>query len=300
MRRLKETGATHESAPIRRCPQETRTTSSAHNQTVFRYPLLLIVVALLAISCGADSESVEIPTEVQLQGVFSVPEDLKGDMLVAEEMRYLVWLPEDYGADRTREWPLIVFLHGSGDPEYNAPYVQSFGLPAVLHADDQPDNFEFVVLSPQAAGGSAWWTGNTVDVLDALVEDVANTYLIDPTRIYLTGLSMGGYGSWFLAMDHSDRFAAMVSTSGSGWRQPVLPPGDVCAMADLPVRAIHGAKDLISDPPPNQAIVARYKAVCDADVFFEVYPDTGHFETYERAYRDPELYDWMLQFTNER
>ncbi len=134
-------------------------------------------------------------------------------------------------------------------------------------------------------------------MLDALVEEVTSTYLIDRDRVYLTGLSMGGYGSWFLGMDHSDRFAAMVSLSGSGWRQPVLPAGDVCAMAPLPIRAIHGAVDLISEPLPNQSIVATYESVCGADVAFEVYPDAGHFETYELAYRDPELYDWLLQHT---
>lgn len=258
--------------------------------------LSLLLLALAGSACGGAA-AVDVPTEVQLQGEFVVPADLDGPQLVADTMRYLIWLPDGYGDDRDRRWPLIVFLHGSGDPEYDAPWVQSFGLPAVLHEGDQPDDFEFVVLSPQAAGGSAWWTGNTLDVLDALVDDVTGTYLIDRERVYLTGLSMGGYGSWFLGMEHPDRFAAMVSLSGSGWRQPVLPPGDVCGMADLPIRAIHGAKDLISDPPPNQAIVATYESVCETDVYFEMYPDTGHFETYERAYRDPELYAWLLQHT---
>ena len=259
-----------------------------------RSHLTLILVAFLASTCASTPETADIRTEVQLQGQFVVPERLVGEQLVADTMRYLVWLPDGYGDDRTRQWPLIVFLHGSGDPDYDAPFVQSFGLPAVLHAGEQPDDFEFVVLSPQAAGGSAWWTGNTVDVLDALVADIADRYLVDEDRVYLTGLSMGGYGSWFLSMEHHDRFAAMASLSGSGWRQPVLPAGDVCAMADLPIRAIHGAKDLISDPPPNQAIVSLFESVCATDVYFEAYPDTGHFETYERAYRDPEFYDWLL------
>jgi predicted peptidase len=197
-------------------------------------PLLLVMLA-----CGRTTAAQIPTTEVQLQGSFDVPESLFGSQLVEESMRYLLWLPEGYGDDLGRDWPLIVFLHGSGDTEYGAEWVQSFGLPAVLHAQEQPENFEFVVLSPQAAGGSAWWTGNTVDVIDALVDEITTDYLVDADRIYLTGLSMGGYGSWFVAMDHHERFAAMVSTSGSGWRQPVLPAGDVCGMSDLPIRAIH-------------------------------------------------------------
>ena len=273
--------------------QATRVSNPRHYRGVAKLHVFLSLF-LIAAACSGSTGASDISTEVQLQGEFLVPEDLQGTSLVADSMRYLIWLPDEYGDDGDREWPLIVFLHGSGDPEYNAPWVQSFGLPAVLHAGEQPDNFDFVVLSPQAAGGSAWWTGNTVDVMDALVAEVAETYLVDEDRIYLTGLSMGGYGSWFFSMAHHDRFAAMASLSGSGWRQPVLPFGDVCAMADLPIRAIHGAKDLISDPPPNQAIVSLFETVCSADVFFEVYPDAGHFETYERAYRDPEFYTWLL------
>lgn len=249
----------------------------------------------LVLSLGAcAATTVAPPTEVQLQGEFEVGEELQGDLLVAETMRYLIWLPDGYGEDLDERWPMIVFLHGSGDENYDAEYVQSFGLPAVLHAGDQPADFPFIVLSPQAEGGSAWWVGNTVDVIDALVGEISATYLVDTDRVYLTGLSMGGYGSWFVAQDHYDRYAAMVSLSGSGWRQPVLPPGDVCGMADLPIRAIHGARDLISDPAPNQAIVALYEQVCQTDVYFEFYPDAGHFETYEVAYRDPELYEWLL------
>lgn len=294
---IESTRGAHQSNVIRQptvSRRPTRRTVDWYNQGVPRSVVVLAALAIATVACGQAPQASEIRTGAQLQGAFAAPAELQGVTLVAESMRYLVWLPDGYGEDRDRQWPLIVFLHGSGDTDYNAPWVQSFGLPAVLHAGAQPDNFDFVVLSPQAAGGSAWWTGNTVDVLDALVDEITRTYLIDENRVYLTGLSMGGYGSWFLGMAHHDRFAAMASLSGSGWRQPVLPPGDVCAMAGLPIRAIHGARDLISDPPPNQAIVALYESVCETDVFFEIYPDAGHFETYEQAYRDPELYEWLL------
>jgi predicted peptidase len=260
-------------------------------------PSLLVGLALIAAACGTTVDTSGVITETELQGVYDVPAGLRPPDLVAEQMRYLVWLPHGYGEDADRRWPMIMFLHGSGDDDYDAAWVQTYGLPAVLFAEEQPPNFEFIVISPQAEPGSAWWTGNQLDILDALAEQMSSTYLVDRSRVYLTGLSMGGYGSWFLAMEHPERFAAMVSLSGSGWRQPVLPAGDVCRMADLPIRAIHGSQDKISEPEPNQSIVALYESVCETEVFFEMYPDAGHFETYARAYRDPELYEWLLQHT---
>jgi len=258
---------------------------------VANFTKLVFGLAFLLAACSPSVDTSGVITEAQLQGVFDVPDELHGPDLVEDQMRYLVWLPKGYGEDPDRLWPMIFFLHGSGDADYDAAYVQTFGLPAVLLKGEQPDNFEFIVVSPQAAPGTGWWTGNQLDVLDALAEEVTDTYLINPDQVYLTGLSMGGYGSWFLAMEHPERFAAMASLSGSGWRQPVLPAGDVCRMAGLPIRAIHGSLDKISEPEPNQAIVALYENVCETDVFFEMYPDAGHFETYARAYRDPKFYD---------
>ncbi len=193
-------------------------------------------------------------------------------------------------------WPLILFLHGSGDDDYDSAFVLSYGLPAVLQAGAQPEQFPFIVVSPQAFPGGTWWTEDALPILDALLGEVLQTYRADPDRVYLTGLSMGGYGAWYLATTYPDRFAAMVSVSGSGYRTPFLPGEEtLCRMQDLAVWAIHGALDRISDPESSRLNTLALKASCLGEVVWTLYEDEGHIGTYERAYRDPELYQWLLE-----
>jgi len=111
---------------------------------------------------------------------------------------------------------------------------------------------------------------------------------------------MGGYGSWWLATAYPDRFAAMVSISGSGYRTPTLPGEEtVCKLKELPVWAIHGARDMVSDPMVNKMQVLSL-AACGGEVEWTLYPDAGHGETYARAYRDPEVYAWLLAHAKEQ
>jgi predicted peptidase len=131
---------------------------------------LLVIVTTLAVSCSGPVGA--IPTSVHLQGNF---EDASGT-----EMRYLVWLPDGYGDDREAIHPMIVFLHGSGSDTYDSEFVIAMGLPAVLAQGEQPENFDFVVIAPQAAPGSSWGVGEQLDVVDRLVAEVVDTYLVDP------------------------------------------------------------------------------------------------------------------------
>lgn len=245
-----------------------------------------LVILVLGVACTSPSDLV-VPTEQHLQGSFV---DESG-----EEMRYLVWLPEGYGEDRDRRYPLIYFLHGSGDDDYDSTFVIGFGLPAVLALGDQPDDFEFVVVSPQAKPATNWYTGDQPRMVDALLQEVLDTYLVDPDRVYLTGLSMGGFGSWHIASEFPHRYAAMVSVSGSGYQQPEPPPaGFACRLTEVPVWVIHGEQDMIADFETVRAQVEDWEDLCGGEVRWTTYPDEGHFGAYETAYRDPGLYDWML------
>ena len=132
-------------------------------------------------------------------------------------------------------------------------------------------------------------------ILNALLDEVLATYQVDPARVYLTGLSMGGYGSWWLATAYPEKFAAVVSVSGSGYRTPTPPASEtVCRLKDIPVWAIHGAEDVISDPTANKVQVLSLSA-CGGEVEWTLYPDEGHGGAYHRAYRDPTVYEWMRQ-----
>ena len=210
----------------------------------------------------------------------------------------MVWLPDGYGDDRDKRYPLIYFLHGSGDYDYDSSFVASFGLPAVLALGDQPDDFDFVVISPQAEPGTTWYAGDQPAVVDDLLAEMLDTYLIDPDRVYLTGLSMGGFGAWHIATLYPDRYAAMASLSGSGYQRAELPEADfACRLTGVPVWAIHGERDLIADYEVVRAQVEAWEELCGAEVKWTTYSQEGHFGTYEAAYRDPKFYDWLLGHT---
>jgi predicted peptidase len=250
-----------------------------------RFRRLGVAVLLVAAAC---TTSVDVPTEQHLQGNF-VHES-------GREMRYLVWLPNGYGEDRDRRYPLIYFLHGSGDDDYDSTFVTAFGLPAVLVLGEQPNDFEFVVVSPQAEPQTTWYSPGQPEVVDALLAEILETYLVDPDRVYLTGLSMGGFGSWHIATQYPERYAAMASLSGSGYQQPSPPPARfACRLAEVPVWSIHGEQDMIADFEVVRAQVEGWEELCGVDVRFTSYTDLGHFSTYEEAYRDPELYQWFLE-----
>jgi len=245
------------------------------------------VMLLVVVSCAPAAD---VPTEQHLQGTYNHPS--------GREMRYLVWLPDGYGEDRDKRYPLIYFLHGSGDDDYDSTFVTSFGLPAVLAIGDQPEDFDFVVISPQASPQTTWYTGNQPEVVDALLGEMLDTYLIDPDRVYLTWLSMGGFGSWHIASHNPERYAAMASLSGSGYQQAATPPAEfACRLTEVPVWVIHGEQDLIAQYGAVRSQVEDWEELCDHEVKWTTYPEEGHFATYEIAYRDPALYEWFLSHT---
>ncbi len=238
----------------------------------------------------------QLPTGVHLQAAFELPDTLEGMPTTHAELRYLVYLPEGYDEDPDRDWPLIFFLHGSGDEDYDSTFVLSFGLPAVLLAGEQPEDFPFVVISPQAFPGEVWWSPEMLAALGALLDEVSQTYRVDTDRVYLTGLSMGGYGSWWLATAYPERFAAVVSISGSGYRTPLVAEQEtLCRLAEVPIWAIHGALDRISEAGASQINALALEQQCSGDVEWTLYEDEGHLGAYERAYRDPAVYEWMLE-----
>jgi predicted peptidase len=261
---------------------------------------VIFTLGILLAACQPAPESISYQTGVQLQAQFDIPEMVEGSPPSHETMDYLIYLPEGYGEDPDKLWPMIFFLHGSGSDTYDSAFVMSYGLPEVLHNNDQPEEFPFVVVSPQVFPGTAWWSGDVLSILHALIDEVTSQYQIDTQRIYLTGLSAGGYGSWYMASAYPNQFAAVISLSGSGFGNVLPQPEQLCQVAETPLWAIHGAQDLISDPFASKVFVTSLQAECDpVEVKWTLYPDYGHFETYEKAYRDPELYQWLLEHSLE-
>jgi predicted peptidase len=263
--------------------------------------LLIVTLAILLAACQSAPEAVKYQTGVHLQAQFDIPDLVEGSPPSHDVMNYLIYLPEGYGEDPEQLWPMIFFLHGSGSETNDSAYVMSYGLPEVLHNNDQPEDFPFVVVSPQLFPGTTWWANDHLSILHALIDEVSKQYQINTSRIFLTGLSMGGFGSWHLASAYPDKFAAVISLSGSGFGNRLPQPDELCRVAETPLWGIHGEKDLISDPLSAKLMVISLEAECDpVEVKWTLYPDSGHFETYEQAYRDPELYEWLLEHSLEQ
>ena len=193
--------------------------------------------------------------------------------------RYLLYVPKAYSAGPTQRWPLLLFLHGSGERGDDLAKVKSHGPPKQL---DGRDGFPFVVISPQCPEGQRWQS----DALAALLDDVAKRLRIDPDRGYVTGLSMGGRGTWDLAMSYPERFAAIAPVCGGAL------PDRACQLKDVPIRAFHGTKDDVVPLAESETVVDAVRK-CGGTAELIVYPETGH-DSWTAAYGDPSLWKWLL------
>ncbi|MBZ0288568.1 MAG: prolyl oligopeptidase family serine peptidase, partial [Anaerolineae bacterium] len=188
---------------------------------------------------------------------------------ITRKLDYLLYLPKDYGNSEAgaKLWPLILFLHGMGERGNGGEElerVKKHGIARIV--DEQPD-FPFIAVSPQCPSTS-WWAFET-EALKALLDSILAKYAVDPDRVYLTGLSMGGYGAWALGIQHPDVFAAVAPICGGG------EPEKVCALKNVPVWAFHGDADMAVQISESVKMVEALQA-CGGDVKFTVYPGVEH------------------------
>ena len=199
-------------------------------------------------------------------------------------LNYWLYLPPEYDKQSAKQWPLILFLHGfgeRGDSRSDLEWVKLHGIPRLLESDK---DLPFIVVSPQCSRQS-WWTLQQRP-LKLLLESILAQYPVNPAQVYLTGLSMGGYGSWSLGIAYPHLFAAVAPICGGGV------PSEVAALKNVPVWAFHGAKDDIVLLHRSQDMVtARQKAGGDARL--TIYPEATH-DSWTSTYNNPELYDWFL------
>src|SRR5659263_118483 len=196
------------------------------------------------------------------------------------EIKLLVVFTQEY-AKTGKPSPMIVFLHGSGERGTDLEKVKAWGPPAIV--EKNPD-FPFIVVSPQCPEGQ-WW--NTY-LLKGMIDDVLAKYNVDKSRVYLTGLSMGGFGAWELATTFPDYFAAVAPICGGG--NPLL----VSKLKNTPVWVFHGKKDT-SVPEQQSAIMVDALKKIGADVEYTVLPEGGHSDAWIYAYDKAGLFDWFLK-----
>lgn len=199
---------------------------------------------------------------------------------VHAKLSYLAFLPKSYSA-KGAPVPMIIFLHGSGERGSDLNKVKAWGPPAIAEKDPA---FPFMVVSPQAPEGE-WWHAR---LLKGMIDEVLAKYNVDRSRVYLTGLSMGGYGAWDLAMNYPGYFAAIAPICGGG---NTIRIGQ---LKNVPAWVFHGKKDDAVPEQESARMVAALRAA-GGDVKYSVLPDTGHVDAWVYAYGDAGLFDWFLE-----
>ncbi len=246
---------------------------------------LLTLAALLPLagcaSTGSEAASKPQPMQTARQFKFRQTQRIN--------VNYLLFLPRGYDANSRKRWPLILFLHGAGERGTNIWKVATHGPPKNINR--QPD-FPFIVVSPQCPQGRTWAN----DQLLALLEEITREYAVDTNRVYLTGLSMGGYGTWNLGLAYPEKFAAIVPICGGGQSiTPMLSSRDKTrALKTLGVWAFHGAKDPVVPVEESRRMVSLLEKIGVPEVKLTVYPEAGH-DSWTETYNNPELYEWLLQ-----
>jgi predicted peptidase len=199
------------------------------------------------------------------------------DTTVKVEMDYLLSLPKGY--DKQDSWPLVLFLHGAGERGDDLELVKKHGPPKLI---GEGKDFPFIVVSPQCPK-DVWW--EPIE-LSALLDQVIKTHKVDQDRIYVTGLSMGGFGTWRLAAFTPDRFAAIAPICGGGekyWAR---------RFPQLPTWAFHGAKDKGVPLERSQEMVDAMKEKGGVPKL-TVYPEAEH-DSWTETYNNPAFYEWLL------
>jgi hypothetical protein len=196
----------------------------------------------------------------------------------AEELKYLFYLPDDYGKDTTVVWPLILFLHGARERGNDLTKVNSNGPPKLI---SKGKKFPFIVVSPQLPFGEFW----DPDQLVWMLKDIIKNYKVDKERIYLTGLSMGGFGTWATAQKYPEMFAAIAPVCGGG------DPLHAWKTRHTPVWIFHGAKD--PTVPVAKSVIMADSLKQYGNAIITIYPDTEH-DSWTETYNNENLYKWFL------
>lgn len=232
-----------------------------------KYLLPFMAVLTLVLSGVANAE------DRQTKEVFENPGGSK--------MKYLLHLPKGYeGSDES--FPLLLFLHGGGEGGMNLEKVKKHG-PAKKIAEGH--EYPFIVVSPQNPYEEGFWDDQQVY---ALLQQVIKKHRVDTDRLYLSGLSRGGYGAWRLAMNYPETFAAAVIVCPAS-----SPEIYASRIKHLPLWVFHGGQDKVVPIAETERIIKRLKSI-GGNVKYTVYPDAGH-DSWTKTFDNPEVTDWLLK-----
>ncbi len=200
-----------------------------------------------------------------------------------EKVKFLLFMPVDESAKTEDGYPLMLFLHGAGERGDNLDAVKTHGPPKICEDPERSKTWKFITVSPQVKRGSFW----SPTQLRLLIDLICEQCPVDRSRIYVTGLSMGGFGTWGMVAHHSDIVAAAAPICG-GYSLEFAPN-----MVKTPIWAFHGTDDPAVRYEFSKNLVEAVRAEGNEDVKFTTYPNAQH-DVWTRTYDNPELYDWFL------
>ncbi len=245
---------------------------SARTMSTILKTATLSVLSFSISGVAQDQKSESTPTSRQTEESF-LPKDK------SQGYRYLLYNPSSEAKKKKREWPLLIFLHGRGERGNNLNLVKKHGPPKIV----ENKNLPFIIASPQCPGTDLWWKP---DVVAGLVDELLGKYPVDPDKVYLTGLSQGGFGTWATAARHPEKFAAVAPVCGGGkteWAKKFGP---------LPIWNFHGDADKVV-PVGLSRIMVEAVEKAGGRIKYTEYPGIRH-DSWTQTYRNPKLYDWLL------
>jgi predicted peptidase len=256
------------------------------NQSCFRpivlgLSLLLVLVELVVDGKRALTAQTD-ESGKQTAAVFETKDGTKVD--------YLVYLPPEYESDGENKFPFMLFLHGRGESHGGIQSVAKWGPPQMVA---RGENLPFIIVSPQCPPGDFWSSDKQLKVVSELMDGIMSTYAVDPQRVYLTGLSMGGFGSWSLAAQSPEKFAAVVPICGAG------DPKRAERLKDLPIWVFHGDQDNVIPIKRSTEMVDAIRAAGGTQIRYTTLEHVGH-NSWSAAYSTPEIYEWLLQQNKDK
>ena len=195
---------------------------------------------------------------------------------------YLAYTPANYDSTKSDLYPVIIYLHGRSVSGTDLNRVRRYGLPYFL---DKGKKLDFIVIAPQCPWRKNW---ASEDWLDTLYSEVCTKYRVDSSMVYLTGMSLGGFGTWELANRYPHKFAAIAPLCGGAKDEWVE------NLTHLPIWVFHGVKDSQVSVSRSDRMVEALKAY-EAPVVYSRFAEKGH--DIHSVYNDDNLYEWFKRFT---
>ncbi|WP_293886823.1 MULTISPECIES: alpha/beta hydrolase-fold protein [unclassified Sphingobacterium] len=196
--------------------------------------------------------------------------------------KHLTYLPKNYNT-ATSKYPLVIYLHGGSQKGNDLEKLKGYGLPYLV---DKGKDFDFVMVAPQCPDGKYWSTENW---FDSLYNEVTTNYRIDKSRVYVTGISMGGYGTYIAALDHPEKIAAIVPLCGGVNDSDTT---RICTLKDVPILTYHGTADKEISIHETERI-ADFLSKCEGNIIFHRIAGEGHGIQYLYE-TEPWIYEWLL------